>query len=261
MERKRKLQLKAEIIYNKEIKPGFWHCALNAPLISGESIPGQFVNIRLTSGLQPLLRRPFSIHRVNGHRIEVMYQVLGEGTRLFAKQRAGISLDIIGPLGNGFTIPSKSIKKRIILVAGGMGVAPLVFLAQRLGVRKNTVLIGARTKEQLLCEKDFIDAGCSVKIATDDGSRGFKGYVSELLKKELSAVNCQPSTVYACGPKPMLKEVAGITKRCRVSAQLSLEEHMACGIGACLGCVVNTRGGFKRVCKEGPVFEADELIW
>jgi dihydroorotate dehydrogenase electron transfer subunit len=124
-----------------------------------------------------------------------------------------------------------------------------------------TVLIGAKTKSQILCENDFKKLGYSVKIATDDGSGGFKGKVTELLRNELSTMNQELTTIYACGPRPMLKAISKISREYKISAQISLEEHMACGIGACLGCVVNTKGGFKRVCKEGPVFKADEIIW
>lgn len=254
-----KFQLKARILYNKRIKDVFWHCAFRASGLAAKVKPGQFVNIRLTDGFQPLLRRPFSVHAAAGVEFTVMYQVVGEATALFSRQKAGTLLDIIGPLGNGFTLTPLSQAKPL-LVAGGMGVAPLAFLAERL-TRKPLVLIGAKTKTQVLCEKDFIDADCSVKIATDDGSRGFKGYVSELLEKELSVRGDKPPAIYACGPNPMLKEVARIALARRIPAQLSLEEHMACGIGACLGCAVNTKSGFRRVCKEGPVFTAGELIW
>jgi len=257
---KKKFQLKARILYNKKIKGVFWHCSFRAPELSARVMPGQFVNVRLTEGYQPLLRRPFSVHDAGEGKFTVMYQVVGEGTALFSRQKPGKELDIIGPLGNGFSLSFLSQGSYTILVAGGMGVAPLLFLAKRIAT-KPLVLIGAKTKTQILCEKDFIDAGCSVKIATDDGSRGFKGYVSGLLEKELSAIARRAPVIYACGPRPMLKEVSGVANRQMIPAQLSLEEHMACGIGACLGCVVSTRSGFKRVCKEGPVFAADELMW
>ncbi len=126
---------------------------------------------------------------------------------------------------------------------------------------KSFDLIGWKTKSRALCDKEFRDLGCEVRIATDDGSRGFKGYVSELLNQELSATSHKPLTIYACGPRPMLKEISRISRMHGVRAQVSLEEHMACGIGACLGCVVDTRGGFKRVCKEGAIFNADEICW
>jgi len=149
-----------------------------------------------------------------------------------------------------------------------MGVAPLMLLAQRLvssnrsaAIEKVQVLIGARTKEQVLCEKEFKKIGCDVKIATDDGSLGFEGRVTDLLGQALLTMGHQLFAVYACGPKPMLQELGGICRKRNIPAQVSLEAHMACGIGACLGCVVNTKHGYKRVCKDGPVFETENLIY
>jgi dihydroorotate dehydrogenase electron transfer subunit len=151
-----------------------------------------------------------------------------------------------------------------------MGVAPLIFLAEKLTERKTQnskhktlVLIGAKTKKQILCEKEFKELGCDVKIATDDGSMGFQGKVTALLKKVLPGTRylVPGTTIYACGPKPMLKEISRFSQRYDIPAQLSLDEHMACGIGVCLGCVVKTKAGFQRVCKDGPVFKAEEIIW
>ena len=192
-----------------------------------------------------------------------------------AQKRPGHTLKALGPLGKPFT--QKLKEKKRVLVAGGVGVPPLVFLAERLRERgtkderrRTKVLIGAKTKDSILCEKEFRDLGCEVRVATDDGSRGFKGYVSNLLKKELSTIDYRILTIYACGPIPMLKEISRISLEHTIPAQLSLESHMACGIGACMGCVIKTRDveretkdvfEYKRVCKEGPVFEAGEIIW
>jgi dihydroorotate dehydrogenase electron transfer subunit len=134
-------------------------------------------------------------------------------------------------------------------------------LAEQIKIKNKIALIGARTKEQLLCEKEFKNAGCDVKIATDDGSLGFKGKVTDLLRSLPSVINYQPSVIYACGPKLMLKAVCGIHLKYNIPVQVSLEEHMSCGIGACLGCVVKTKNGLERVCQEGPVFDAGKLIW
>ncbi|MDD5045304.1 MAG: dihydroorotate dehydrogenase electron transfer subunit, partial [Candidatus Omnitrophica bacterium] len=177
-----------------------------------------------------------------------------------SQKGAGEYLDVIGPLGNGFTLPLTPYPLSL-LVAGGMGVAPLVYLAEILKRSKILVLIGAQSKSGIICEKEFKDLGCSVKIATDDGSCGFRGKVTELLSNILVTMDCRPATIYACGPRPMLKAVAEIAQKENIPAQISLEEHMACGIGACLGCAVNTRAGYKRVCKDGPVFGAEEIIW
>jgi dihydroorotate dehydrogenase electron transfer subunit len=213
--------------------------------------------------------------------------VLGEGTQILSQRRKGEFLQVIGPLGNGFSYRSQGqeVRRSSVLVAGGMGVAPLIFLAEKLreiqnpkSKIQNTVLIGAKTKNQILCEKEFKSCGYEVKIATDDGSKGFKGKVTELLRDILAssfklqasskhitkpvACSLQPLVaIYACGPKPMLKEIAMLSRKYNIPSQVSLEEHMACGIGACLGCAVNTKQGYKRVCQDGPVFFADEIAW
>ncbi|MEK6564102.1 MAG: dihydroorotate dehydrogenase electron transfer subunit [Candidatus Omnitrophota bacterium] len=283
-------QITAKIISNKNIKNNYFEIVLLAPQIARNALPGQFVNIKTSEGFEPLLRRPLSIHRIGrqsrvasleskeGKEIIMLYEVLGKGTQILSQRMQGEFLDVIGPLGNGFNCyPLSAIRYPPILIAGGMGTAPLVFLAERLVHspqsivhRKPLVLIGARSESHILCEKEFKELGCEVKIATDDGSRGFKGYVSSLLTEILSTVNCQPSTIYACGPKLLLKEISRISLEQNIPAQLSLESHMACGIGACMGCVIKVKSKkakgkiddeYKRVCKEGPVFEAREIAW
>lgn len=244
----------------------------SVPKIAKEAQPGQFVNLKLSNNTEPLLRRPFSIHRVGQEpktcdTIEILYEVVGPGTEIFAQKKTGEYLDVLGPLGSGFSVLGTCYP---VLVAGGMGVAPLIFLAEKLTERKTQnskhktlVLIGAKTKKQILCEKEFKELGCDVKIATDDGSRGFQGKVTALLKKVLPGTQypVPGTTIYACGPKPMLKEISRFSQRYDIPAQLSLDEHMACGIGVCLGCVVKTKAGFQRACKDGPVFKAEEIIW
>jgi len=246
--------------------------------------PGQFVNVRVNTGYAPLLRRPLSIHRARGKNLEVLYEVVGEGTRVLSHRKPGEYLDIIGPLGEGFGYTLHATRYTLpILIAGGIGVAPLLFLAEKIksgstlhAPRSTLVLIGAKTKDDILCEREFKKLGCEVKISTDDGSRGFKGKVTDLLdkilasrfrlhasgSKKLAACSVQRAAlIYACGPRPMLKEISQISEKYNIPAQISLEEHMACGIGACLGCAVKTKDGFRRACKDGPVFNTDELIW
>ena len=262
-------QLKAKLLYNKRVRGSCFCSIIDAPKIAKKAYPGQFMNVKISQDPDPLLRRPLSIHGVRGSSIKILYEVVGPATQVFSQKKAGEYLDIIGPLGNGFSYQLSAISRHYsILVAGGMGVAPLVFLAEKIKKGKILVLIGAKTKGQILCEKDFRDLGCEVKIATDDGTKGFKGYVSGLLEKILRNYETTPAyrtgrkqqtTIYACGPRPMLKEINRISRKYKIAAQISLEEHMACGFGACLGCVVNTKEGFRRVCKEGPVFKADEI--
>lgn len=239
-----------------------------APKIADDCLPGQFLNVKIGGNPELLLRRPFSIHRVSGPKVEILYEVVGKGTQALSAQKAGEYLDVIGPLGNGFRLPA-AISRPPVIVAGGMGVAPLIFLSEKLTEckarsvkRKILVFIGAKAKNGILCAKDFKELGCEVKIATDDGSRGFKGKVTELLKDFIThyTSNITPE-IYACGPRPMLQEAGRIAAYSGIPAQVSLEEHMACGIGACLGCIVQTKQGQKRACKDGPVFNAEEIIW
>ena len=220
--------------------------SLSSSRIARSSAPGKFIEVKIPDDSEVFLRRPFGIHRSSAETFEILYEVIGKGTQCLSSLKAGEYLDIVGPLGNGFNYqPHVTGRARQVLVAGGMGVAPLLFLAEKIvhGPRSTVhrrplVLIGAKTKKQILCEKDFRKLGCEVKIATDDGSKGFKGYVSELLNELVSTIDHRPATIYACGPRPMLKEISRISKKYKIPAQISLEEHMACGIGACLGCAV-----------------------
>jgi len=268
-------QQKVKILGQKIISNNYFLCTLEAPSVAFQAVPGQFINVRISDAYEPLLRRPLSIHRVTSSHIEIFYEVLGQGTKILSRKRQGEYLDIIGPLGNGFKL-DKQEGSQAIIVSGGMGVAPLLFLAEEIVTSQKSkvtskpiVLIGAKTKSQIICESNFRKLGCDVKIATDDGSRGLKGYVSALLENILRTTpacrtgrdDSRRTTVYACGPKPMLKAIAGISLKYNMLAQVSLEEHMACGIGACLGCVIRTKDGYRRVCVDGPVFEANHIIW
>lgn len=256
---------------NKKIKGPYFKMALRAPAISSGAAPGQFLMLKTESGqaLSPFLRRPLGIHGAKRGQVEILYEVVGKGTEIFSQKKPGEFIDLLGPLGNGFDLRLPAAAHcQPILVAGGMGVAPLVFLARQLvadrksrGLKKISVLIGAKTKSHILCEKEFKNSGCNVKIATDDGSAGFPGRVTALLEKQLAAINPERSVVYACGPQPMLREIIRISREKEVLAEVSLEAHMACGIGACLGCAVDTKNGYKRVCQDGPVFKTENLIY
>ena len=255
------LQVKAKIISNKILSGNYWHLEFESRLIAQQAVAGQFVEIRVTRGRVPLLRRPLSIHAVKAHKVKVIYEVIGQGTQILSERKAGEFLDIIGPLGNGFDYRRlvKSTEVKTVLIGGGIGVAPLVFLAEKLKLNKPLVLIGARSKKQILCLKEFKALGCMVKASTDDGSVGFKGKVSDLFK--ISLEQKKFTQVFSCGPHLMLKAINQIASEHKINAQFSLEEHMACGIGACLGCVVATKTGYKTVCKDGPVFSGEELVW
>ena len=258
--------IKAKVLSNENIGSGYFKMGLEAPSIAKSAKAGQFAQVRCSDTLEPFLRRPFSIHRLKTQNaIEILYEVIGKGTELLARKKKGDFLKVLGPLGNGFTLPRAKGDKRqtAILITGGIGVAPLVFLAEVLAKKKikMTVLIGAKTKKTLLCEKDFKNLGAKVHIATDDGSKGYKGFVSGLFQKILQA---NRSTIYTCGPQPMLKSIADICAKNKIKCYASLEEEMACGIGACLGCAVRVKGkgiACKFVCKDGPIFDANEIIW
>ncbi len=288
------LQVDAKILENEEIGPQRYKMALSAPQIGRQAKPGQFIHVRVSGGYNPLLRRPFSVHRAQGQKIEILYNVVGKGTEILSGKKRGEYLDILGPLGKGYRLPQKkkgqvqySSQKKgqvqylkelpsatskipdIILVAGGTGVASLLFLAESISVANSElsilVLIGAKNREELLCEGDFRRLGCRVEVATENGTRGYKGLASELLENCLPLSGDRPKPiVFACGPSEMLKRIGKISRKYRFPCQVSLEERLACGVGACLGCVVKARGStytYKRVCKDGPVFDAGELIW
>jgi len=260
------IQGKFKILSNKKVRGDYFKMAVCAPGIAQKAGPGQFVHLRCQNSVEPLLRRPFSFHHLSRNNFEILYKVVGRGTNLLAKRRKGDKIDVLGPLGNGFTTTRYTLhatRSKIILAAGGMGVAPLLALAEKLADRKKiVVLLGAKTKGSVLCAGDFKKLSVKLQIATDDGSQGYRGFVTGLLKKLLRTTNDERrTTIYACGPKAMLKEIAQISRRFRMSAYASLEEDMACGVGACLGCAVKTTAGYKRVCKDGPVFNLQEIKW
>jgi len=264
------VEIEAKILLNEKVGPERYKMILSAPEIARQAKPGQFVHVRVGEGYNPLLRRPFSVHRVKGQKIEILYKVVGKGTDILSRKKNGEFLDILGPLGSGYRSPSDTSKiSDVILVAGGIGVASLLFLAESLSVTSPELsilaIIGAKDKDELLCEGDFKKVGCQVKVATENGTEGYRGLASDLLQKclPLSGNRGKP-LVFACGPLGMLKRMGEISKKHHLPCQVSLEEHLACGVGACLGCVVKVKGSnytYKRVCRDGPVFDVCELVW
>ncbi len=254
-------QIAAPIVHNRAIGKDVFALRLEAPTIAEAAKPGQFLMIRVGETMDPLLRRPFSIHAVHTSTcVDVVFRVVGRGTALLSRAGVGENLDVVGPLGHGFTWQDKS---PALLMAGGMGVAPLLFLAQHMIKRclpdEVSLLIGARNLHEVLCADDFRDMGLAVSVATEDGSQGKKGLVTDLMTEEMMA---QRPQVYSCGPYPMLRAVARLAVERGLSCQVSLENSMACGVGVCLGCVTQMRdGSMARVCQEGPVFCADEVAW
>jgi len=224
--------------------------------------PGQFFMVGVDSGLDPLLKRPFSIHRWLGGNFQILYKIVGKATTILKDKKTGDILNLVGPLGRGFPIPKKS-RDKIILVAGGLGIAPLFALAEAMTEKAPLLFYGTRTKKEVLCINELKSLGINPIISTDDGTLGQKGTVIDVLDNFLTSHFSLPTShlLYACGPKPMLKSLSVLAKKYELKGYIALEENMACGIGTCLGCVVNTKDGFKRVCKEGPVFPLEEIIW
>lgn len=260
-------QESCRILQHEQIATHVFKLTLSSANISQEAKPGQFVNVRVSNNYDPFLRRPFSIHRriKKDNAFQLLYEVVGRGTEILSQAKAGDELNLLGPLGNGFSLPSD--KPIIILVGGGMGIAPLVCLAEKikgLGNRekgKLIVLIGANTKSKLYCEKDFERIVDEVIVSTDDGSCGKEGFVSNLLHLQLAACDLQLAAVFACGPRAMLEAVASLARKGKIPCQVSMEAKMACGMGTCLGCVIKTKNGYKKVCSDGPVFDAQDIIW
>jgi len=260
--------LHAKVVSNAKVALNYYKMTLGLGSLSRAIKPGHFFNVKCGSSPTVFLRRPFSVHRIKpGGSIEILYEVIGGATTLLSRKKKGEFLDVIGPLGNEFPINSAARNPQpVILVAGGMGVAPLIALAEGLAKTKGNglkvAIIGARTKDGILCEKDFKNLGFEVIIATEDGSEGKKALATTLLERVLGAAkDKKQAIIYTCGPNPMLKEIAKIVARKNICAFGSFEEHMACGVGSCYGCVIGTKQGYRRVCKDGPIFDLREIAW
>jgi dihydroorotate dehydrogenase electron transfer subunit len=254
-------QLRARIISNRPAGEDTFTIRIESEYLATSIVPGQFVHVRVHGGLDPLLRRPLSLHRRNAGEgwIELLFKVTGRGTRILAGREPGEDLDVIGPLGNGFPDPEDAL----CMVGGGMGVAPLGAVVEDVcgGGGRVKVLIGARSAAALLCVEEFQGLGAEVQVATEDGSAGFTGLVSELLG-ELPV----PGGIFCCGPSGMTKAIVRYALEHDVRCWASVEERMGCGIGMCRGCAVPVAEGdgvvYKRVCRDGPVFTAGQLaVW
>lgn len=241
---------------------------MRSPKIAAIASPGQFLMLRTPGdSYDPLLRRPLSIMNANKKEktVQVYYKAVGKGTVGMAHAKEGTTLDLVGPLGNGFQLnPDRPIP---ILIAGGYGVAPLYFMAREIRKinKKGTIyaLLGARTEKLMAFENEFSELKCELFVSTDDGSLGIQGNVIDLLRKVLEReTNKEQLQVYACGPHPMMRAVALHSIQENIACQVSLEEVMACGYGICMGCVYPTADEhYKRVCTAGPVVEAREVRW
>ena len=215
---------------------------------SGITNAGQFVNVKI-DGLY--LRRPISVCDLNGDELTLVYKVVGKGTEILSKAKAGDKFDMLTGLGNGYDVSAAGDKP--LLIGGGVGVPPLYYLAKRLIGKGKTVSValGFNTEKDVFFVNEFESLGCKVKVATVDGSFGVKGFVTNVLPEDYSYF-------YACGPEPMLKAVFNATK---TDGEFSFEERMGCGFGACMGCSCKTTVGTKRICKDGPVIKKGEILW
>lgn len=267
------IQLEAKILSHLEVAPDCFLLELEAAVMAKLGVPGQFVHLRVTDSDIPLLRRPFSLHRFQLYSIEILYRIKGEGTRLLSQRNKGERIDLIGPLGNGFDLASIPQDKLIILIGGGSGMAPLLGLADKLSRQffkeKIIFLLGARSQELLLRRKEIQNLGIECFFTTEDGSYGERGMVTQLFERKLKSWGKSLGVVFACGPKAMLKVLGNLSQQFKFPGQVSLEENMACGLGACLGCVVRVSSSGKidksfenkRVCRDGPIFKIREVIF
>lgn len=269
------------IVAHDQLAKGTYRLRLACPDIARQAIPGRFFMIREPGRIDPLLGRPFALYDTYLDSqgapagIDVVYLVVGKMTNLMSTWRVGDQAELWGPLGNGFPLPPAG---RLVLVAGGIGQTPFLAIAREaLGGRKYgypqrqptvrpeqvTLCYGVRSKEYLAGLEDFSSVGLDVRIATDNGTQGHKGFVTDLLRGELDQPH-PDTTVYCCGPEPMMHAVARLCAERQVTCYLSLETPMACGFGACFSCVTKVRQpdgtwDYRRVCVEGPIFKADEL--
>ncbi|MEI6847123.1 MAG: dihydroorotate dehydrogenase electron transfer subunit [Chlorobiaceae bacterium] len=256
------VDVRATILQNRCISKNVNIITLDCPEIAATAKPGNFVNIKINDTTQPLLRRPFSIHNVQENTIQIMVKSIGCSTTLLCNTGSGTTMMVLGPLGKGFTTSGHNFSTAI-LISGGIGSAPMLFLEKTLIAKGKKVinLIGSQTKEELL------DLGLTNALfATNDGSLGFKGNVVELLQNELPALgNKKILKIFACGPNSMLKALAKFCRENLLSCEVSVESMMGCGIGICYGCSIaikNPDGEIKTVllCKEGPTIDAERLV-
>ena len=247
----------APVVSRAELRPGLYLMEVRAAEIAAAAQPGQFVMAHCgESSYDPLLRRPLSIHWVNDELIALLFNVVGRGTHWLSQRSAGEYLDLIGPLGKGFTIYPDS--RNLLLVAGGIGIAPLLFLAEAATSQRKsvTLLLGAQTAAHIYSPV-MLPPQLSFIPVTEDGSMGAKGLVTDLVPKLVAHAD----QLFACGPLPMYRTMASQAQLKDKPVQISLETRMGCGMGICYGCSVKTNSGMKQVCKDGPVFELRDITW
>lgn len=255
------------VMGNKRKTDSLWVMTLRAPELARAIRPGQFVHMEMPTLQSNILRRPFSIYDVDeaAGTVDILYQVVGVGTADMTKWEPGYLTNMIGPIGSAWTPPADA--KRALLVGGGVGAAPLFLLYKELvrGGVEADVILGAVTKEALVCHERYASVcACEPRCSTDDGTFGRQGFCTVLVEEaldEAAAASTPYDYVAVCGPEPLMRAVVGQVEGRGASTQVSLEKRMACGIGACLSCVVDTHAGKRRACVDGPIFDAEEVIW
>jgi dihydroorotate dehydrogenase electron transfer subunit len=263
-----------EILKNEKIQENCFLMKVKVASSFENPLPGQFVMIRIAGLNDPFLSRPISIYSFSRGKsscsIELLYRVVGKGTQILAGLIEGSQVEIHGPLGNGFEI--QTVKKNIVFIAGGIGIAPLSLLIEILCRRADcspsamTVYLGFQGASAVVGLDKLQKLCCDITVCTDDGTLGAKGFVTQVFQKDVKKFSPDNTSIYACGPKEMIKSLAKILNKSKFSCQVSLEERMACGTGACMGCVVAVKDkkgvfGYKRVCADGPVFDLQNIIW
>ena len=253
----KKLVVVGKILANEAINANVKRMVIEAPQIAEAAQPGQFVHVKKLDSVN-FLRRPFSIadaDRENGT-ITLIYRIVGKGTAEYAAMKVGEAFSILGPIGNGFALKDG----RPLLVGGGVGIAPLIYLSRQLKDKKPILLIGGKNKDEVFWEKYLQEFADKIYITTDDGSVGFKGFTVQLLPQILAENNIEH--IYTCGPNIMMEGVAKLAHKHDIDCQVSLEKRMACGIGVCLGCTFEDKltGKRRKVCTEGPVFASKEVF-
>lgn len=254
--------LKEQITELQKLCDDVYKMTIKSDYIAQNALPGQFINVRC-GDIDALLRRPISICDVNRaeNTIDIVFQVKGTGTKKLSCKYTG-EVDIMAPLGKPFIIDNKH--KNIVVVGGGIGIFPLLYLLKCSNAEKKTALLGFRTKAAVVLENQFRAAAHHVEIATDDGSYGKQAFVTELLEQHIQEQ--KPDIIYTCGPAVMMQKVAAIAEKNNIPCQVSMEQRMGCGIGACLVCSCKTKRGeddwsYSHVCKDGPVFWSTEINW
>jgi dihydroorotate dehydrogenase electron transfer subunit len=263
-----------KVLKNKQISSGHFLLSVKLPGVFQTPVPGQFVMVREEGRSYPLLGRPFSVYNIDRRKgsviVEILYKVVGKGTVILSRLKRGDLLEIFGPYGRGFEIFPRVGK--VVLICGGIGVAPIAFLAshyRRLVDISNVELIcyyGAKSTDNLVGLENIKGYCSNVFISTDDGSMGYNGFVTEMFANDMSSHDKEKTKFYACGHRPMLKRLSELLIGNHLSCQVLMEERMACGIGACLGCAVRTndkegKGTYLRACKDGPVFNIQDIAW